>query len=280
MNKKIIWIVVILIVALTTIFKSISSNQKVEEFKPLDKNIGDEFSEISYPNKMYIINYEIADVTGDAENDMILLVGESNSGEGIANNTISNMDIVIYDKVNNKFLNASSNKMNGMDARILLRDLTGDQILDIIILYKADNNYNLRVFSCEGDKISEIWKERNNKGLLFTGDFLDGFKVKISNKKVNIEKIIDLSKQSAEYIENGLFDKSGKLIKNNKISYSHFTNIEVVELNDRGGIRTVQQIYGLNENDVLDEVGIIWKYNDGKWQMVEANSIKFGNLLY
>lgn len=280
MNKKIIWIVVILIVALTTIFKLLSSSQEAEEFKPLEKNIGDEFSEISYPNKMYIINYEIADVTGDAEKDMVLLVGESNSGEGIANNTISNMDIVIYDKVNNKFLNASSNKMNGMDARILLRDLTGDQILDIIILYKADNNYNLRVFSCEGDKISEIWKERNNKGLLFTGDFLDGFKVKISNKKVNIEKIIDLSKQSTEYIENGLFDKSGKLIKNNKISYSHFTNIEVVELNDRGGIRTVQQIYGLNENDVLDEVGIIWKYNDGKWQMVEANSIKFGNLLY
>lgn len=280
MNKKIIWIVVILIIVLTIIFKSLSSNQKVEEFKPLDKNIGDEFSEISYPNKMYIINYEIADVTGDAENDMIMLVGESNSGDGIANNTISNMDIVIYDKVNNKFLNASSNKMNGMDARIILRDLTGDQILDIIILYKADNNYNLRVFSCEEDKISEIWKERNNKGLLFTGDFLDGFKVKISNKKVNIEKIIDLSKQSAEYIENGLFDKSGKLIKNNKISYSHFTNIEVVELNDRGGIRTVQQIYGLNENDVLDEVGIIWKYNDGKWQMVEANSIRLGNLLY
>ena len=42
--------------------------------------------------------------------------------------------------------------------------------------------------------------------------FVDGFKVNITNRKLNINKEINLTNNSAGLIENGIFDKAGKYI--------------------------------------------------------------------
>lgn len=281
MNKKFIWIIVILLIAVVIFSKFFSNDKPKEEFKPIDKNIGDEFTELSYPNKMYIINYEIADVTGDSESDMVLLIGEHDGNSDWSNSIINNLDVVIYDTAQKSFIKADSKKLYGKNNRIMINDYTGDQVLDIMIMNEIDNGVNLRIYTYEKEKLKEIWKDRNNKGLVFSGEFLDGFKVKLINKKLNIDKELNLSNLSEKYIQSKIYNNSGKLCaENNKITTSGFIVTEIVKLNDRGGIRTIQRIYGIDENDIIDEIQITWKYYDGKWQMVEASGLKLGNLLF
>ena len=113
MNKKIVWIIVILLILIIIFAKTFSNgNNNEKEFKPIDKNIGDEFSEISYPNKMYIINYDIADINNDNTKEMIMLVGESNTPDELINNSINNMDVVIYSTNDNTFINAGMKNFN------------------------------------------------------------------------------------------------------------------------------------------------------------------------
>lgn len=281
MNKKIIWIIVILLIVVALFSTIFNQSNEQEEFKPLEKNIGDEFNEISYANQMFIVNYEIADITGDGNKDMIFLIGENTEGTNIANNIITNMDVVLYDTANEVFIKANSKNFNGKNNRIILGDFTGNGTLDIMILSESNGKIMTRIYTYEESNLKEIWKDRNNKGLVFNVEFLDGFKIKIVNKKLNVEKIFDISQSKEEYINNFIYDTSGKLIGDSKgIGETRFCKIEIIGLNDRSGVKATQKILGINENDILDEIEIVWKYQDGKWQIVEANGIKLGNLLY
>ena len=169
----------------------------------------------------------------------------------------------------------------GKNNKIITADFNGDKIEDIMIINENGNKNNIRIFTYENGKLKEIWKERNNRGLIFSGEFLDGFKVNILNKKLNFNKIIDLNQIREDYILKSVYDKSGKLIaESRKISNSGLIQIEPIKLNDRNGIRAIQRIFGIDESDILDEIDIVWKFNDGKWQIVEAKGMKIGNLLY
>lgn len=281
MNKKIIWIIVIVLIIIAIFSKIFTNDTNTEEFKPLEKNIGDEFTEISYPNKMFIINYEIADITGDGDKDMVFLIGENSEGTDMTNNVITNMDVVLYDVANGTFIKVGARKLNGKNNKIITSDFTGNGTQDVMIISEEDGRKSIRIYTYEDSKLKEIWKERNNKGLVFDGEFIDGFKVQLVNKKLNIDKAIDVSSNEEEYKNNSFYNASGKLLSENKsVTTTPFCTLEVVSLNDRSGVKTTQRIYGINENDIIDEITVVWKYQDGKWQIVEAKGIKLGNLLY
>lgn len=281
MNKKFIWIIAIVLIIIAIFSKVFTGNDNTGEFKPLEKNVGDEFTEISYPNKMIIINYEIADITGDGEKDMIFLIGENLEGTDITNNIITNMDVVLYDVANGSFIKAGAKKLNGQNNKIITSDFTGDGIQDVMIITEENGGKSIRIYTYEDSKLKEIWKERSNKGLVFEGEFIDGFKVQLVNKKLNVDKAIDISENEEEYKNTSLYNASGKLLSENKnVTTTPFCSVEVVSLNDRSGIKTTQRIYGINENNIIDEITVVWKYQDGKWQIVEAKGIKLGNLLY
>lgn len=281
MNKKFIWIIAIVLIIIAIFSKVFTGNDNTGEFKPLEKNVGDEFTEISYPNKMIIINYEIADITGDGEKDMIFLIGENLEGTDITNNIITNMDVVLYDVANGSFIKAGAKKLNGQNNKIITSDFTGDGIQDVMIITEESGGKSIRIYTYEDSKLKEIWKERSNKGLVFEGEFIDGFKVQLVNKKLNVDKAIDISENEEEYKNTSFYNASGKLLSENKnVTTTPFCSVEVVSLNDRSGIKTTQRIYGINENNIIDEITVVWKYQDGKWQIVEAKGIKLGNLLY
>ena len=98
---------------------------------------------------------------------------------------------------------------------------------------------------------------------------------------MNFSQLVSVSDKIKEYIASAVYDSSGKLLKDSmQIKTSGFITIDIVQLNDRHGIKTVQRILGNDSNDIIDEINCVWKYQDGKWQMVEAKGLKFGNLLY
>lgn len=277
MKIKTIFFVVILIFVTTLIINLTFDNNK-EEFKPLELNVGDTFEELNYKNTMYVLNYMIEDVTGDNEKDMVILIGEKDENEM----KYKNIDVVVYDTINKNFLNAGLKNLKGELPKLFLGDLTGDNISDIIMTIDTENKVKeVRVVSLKNDSLKEIFGAKENKGVNFVGEMIDGIKAHVKCNKLNKELYIDLSDIKSELIKNQKVDESGKIIHNNKkIATSGFTSVELVNLNNQNGIQTKQIIYAFDGTEIVDEITVIWKFEEGKWQVKEAKGARVGNLIY
>ncbi len=278
MKMKIIWFIIILLVV-TTIFINLSFNKEQEEFKPVEINVGDIFTGIDYPNAMYVVNYAIGDVNGDGENDMIIAIGEKESVESLK---VEKVDVVMYDTKAQTFSKAGIKNFNGKNPKLILSDLTADGINDVIcILEGEDASKTMRVVTMKNNSLKEIFNARDNRGLVFVGEMIDGIKAHLRCGKISKEMYLDLQDKKNDYMQTNKVDESGKIIcDNKKIVTTGFCDIQVIEINNQKGIQTTQRICAFEEKDIIDELTVIWKYEDNKWQMKEARGMKLGNLLY
>lgn len=278
MKMKTIWFVVILIIV-TTIFINLKFDNNEEEFKPLEMNVGDVFEFGDYKNTMYVINYVIGDVTGDNEKEMIILVGEK---EDLNSEHAMNVDVVVYDTKNKSFLKAGIKKFEGKGAKIFLAELTNDGVNEIIVCLENENKErSIRILENKNNSIKEIFGAKENNGIKFVGEMVDGVKAHVKCNKLNKELYIDLANEKEELLRNKNIDESGKIIgENKKINTTGFTSMDIVDLNNQKGIQTTQLITAFDEKHIVDEVIVIWKYEEGKWQIKEAKGTRMGNLIY
>ena len=279
MKNKLFWLILILgMIAIVFSLVKGPSEESVE-FKPLELNVGDEFTQIEYAQPMYVLNYMIKDVTGDGTNDMIIVIGEKEKVDDLFANKI---DLVIYEPNESRFYPLKLKNMNGEMPKIETYDLTGDNILDIILTVNDTNgNVAVRIASRVEEDFKEILKAKDNKGIVFSGQFTDGFKANVKNSQYAKEATLDLANRKENYVTNGFYDESGRLLKpDSKIMTSNFVSIEFVQLDGYYGIQTVQRILGFNSEDLLDEITTIWKYENGKWSAKEAKGNVIGNILY
>ena len=136
MKGKLIWLIIALAI-IATIF-SVADKKSIDggDFKPLELNVGEEFTYIDYGEKMYVLNYLIQDVTGDNTKDMIILIGQK---ENVEEPKAINIDVVIYEPNESKFYNMKLKKFEGEMPKIEIVDLTGDGILDIVLKVEDEN---------------------------------------------------------------------------------------------------------------------------------------------
>lgn len=278
MKAKFIFIVLTLIF-LITLINNITKNDEETLFKPLELDVGDEFTNLNYEKTMYVLNYGIGEVTGDNENDMVIIIGEKEEPKEL---NAQNIDVVVYDTLNKSFIKGTLRKCSGMSPKVIINDIDGNNISDIILVTEnEDMTKNIRVLTVKEGESKEIFKAKDNKGLLISGAFLDGFKATLSSKKINFERNIELNDKKENYITSGFYDDEGRVIASKKdIVTSNFTSVELVLLNGQYGIKTTQRIKGFDNLDIIDEIEVIWKYENGTWSIKEAMGEKLGNLLY
>lgn len=277
MKNKLVWSVVIVLILFAIALKLFVKEEEIVE-KPLDINIGDEFTVFESENKKYVLNYSIGDVTGDDINDMTILIGEKDT---IQDTFAQNIVLVLYDSSTNTYLKTELKKFSGNNPKVELADFTGDSIVDVIAILENEGEYNARIATYMENGLKEIFRDKNNKGLYFTIELLDGFKANIVNKKLNVNNIIEFQNEKDTYVKEKIFEESGKLVeKNEKPKTTNFVNIELVQLSDCIGLKTTQRIILKDKLNILDEITVIWKYKDGKWQIKEATGARQGNLLY
>lgn len=278
MKSKIILLVVIFI-AIAIVFSTIGKSNEKDEFKPLELEVGEIFTYINTDKTLYVLNYIIEDVTGDAVRDMIILVGEK---ENVASVKAQNIDIVIYDLAKQNFSNLNLKNFEGKMPKLEARELTGDGVLDVIAILDNDKEEkNIRIVSKQENEFKEIFKAKDNRGIIFFGNFLDGFVASIKCIKLNKNEKLDLKDRKDNYITNNFYDEAGRILKSDaKINTTSFKSVEFVQLNGYYGIQTTQKILGFNNDDLLDEIITVWKFEEGKWQIKEARGNVLGNLLY
>ena len=279
MNKKKLILMIISIAIIAFAFSLINDKEEIVE-SPINIEVGQEFTSIEYPQTKYVLNYKISDLNGDAVNDVVIFVGEK---ENVSALDVKNADVVFYDGALQKYINADLKKFDGTTPRLELADLTGDSLNDIVVsLNNEEGTKSLRIITLTNEVLKEIFKSKDNKYISFTGNFIDGFKVNVNNRKLNVNKEIDLSSNSSSLIENCVFDNSGKYLEsdNSKIKTTGFLEFEFVQLTGNMGLKTKQRIITNDGKNIIDEINIIWKYEEGKWQIKEATGLKLGNLLY
>ncbi|MBO5179610.1 MAG: hypothetical protein J6B87_04615 [Clostridia bacterium] len=277
MKNKLVWIAVIVLILFALALKLFVKDETIVE-KPLDVDIGEEFTVFETENKKYVLNYTIGDVTGDSINDMVLLIGEK---DNIQNTFAQNIDMVLYDSGNNEYTKIELKKVSGNNAKIELADFTGDNVSDMMAIFENEGECKIRIITVNENNLKEIFRDKDNKGLYFTVNLLDGFKANVTNRKLNINNMIDLQNEKDGYINGKIFEVSGKLIeKEIKPKTTGFINVELVKLSDYAGLKTTQRIIMKDKLNIIDEITILWKYQDGKWQIKEAIGLRQGNLLY
>lgn len=279
MRSKFFWLVLVLCI-IAFIFSFVSKNTNdTTDFKPLEINIGDEFSYVDYGSKMYVLNYLMDDVNGDGTKDMVIAIGEKEALEGTFS---KNMQLVLYEPNTEAFYSTKLKKFDGELPKIMLYELDGNPNKEIVLLANNESgNIIMRILTWQDEKLEEVFKARDNKGVIVTGNFVDGFKVYLKCNKYKKEVNLDLVDRKENYVAYGFFDESGRILKDDvKVTTSGFTSVDFVELDGFYGIQTKQRIVGFNDDDLLDEIVVIWKYENGKWTVKEAKGSKIGNLLY
>ena len=279
MVKRKIFLIIISIAIIAVAFSLLNKEEETVEI-PINIEVGQQFEGINYTKTKYVLNYKIADFNGDAVNDVAIFVGEK---ESVESKNVKNADIVFYDGALQKYINADLKKFDGESPRLEIADLTGDSLSDIVlILNNTSGDKTIRIVTLINEELKEIFKDKNNKYINFTGNFLDGFKINVNNKRLNINKELDLKNNITLLKENKIFDDSGKYLDgdNSKIRTTGFIEVDFVQLTDFMGIKTKQRIVTKDNKVIIDEFDIIWKYEEGKWQIKEAIGVKMGNLLY
>lgn len=218
---------------------------------------------------MYVINYMVEEITGDEQKDMVILIAEK-SGENSA--IYKNVDLILFDTANEIFYNANLKKLEGESPKILISDLTDDGRNDIIIsLENKNKEKDVRIITMKKDNLEEIFGQKENKKVRFQGEIIDGVKAYIKCSKLKQELYLNLNSQKEELITNKIIDESGKVIsENNKVNTTAFKTVDVIGINDKNGIQTTQLIVALESQKIIDEITIIWKYENNKWQIKEA----------
>jgi hypothetical protein len=281
MRNKLVWLAIIVIIIIIIFTKCNYKDNEGTEFNPINISVGQEFTNIDYNDKMTVLNYEVLDITGDKKKDMAILVGQK---EVVTDTFAKNIDVVIYDGSSKTFIKADLRNFEGHLPSITVSDFNGDKVSDILVVVDKDGtskSYCARIISYSDKKLQEIFKERDNRGITFIGNFEDGYRAKIMNRKLSKEITIDLSDRKESYIANKFYDDAGRLlVADAKVTTEPLRLIEKVELNDRTGIRMVQKIIGFDNLDIIDEIESIWKYENGRWQIKELKGNKVGNLLY
>ncbi len=270
-------ILVAIVIALIMIFNNASREEEKISFDPLELELGQEFTALKSDKAKYVLNYSISDVTGDTVNDVIIVVGEK-MDEG----KYTNFDVVVYDTDSEKIYKAINKKTASKVTKIESKDLTGDDLNDIIFICEnEDKTLSVNVAAYKEGGFKEIFSERENEGVSVSGAFLDGFKADINLKTFGKKSTYDLKENKQNYITSGFYAENGKLLsKNMTIRASKFAEVEFVMLSNSYGLRTKQFIKGFDNLDILDEIQVLWKYENNKWIPCEAMSTKLGNLLY
>lgn len=269
--------IILLIVVVMLIFNNTDINNEVPNFEPLEIEVGEKFDYLNYSKDMFVLNYEIADIDNNGEKEIILIIGEKSEEADY----YKNIDVVVYNKETSTFIVGKLKNYEGSQPKIYLKDIDGDSTQDIVVMTSLENMSNsMRIITIKNGEAKEIFKDKEGKGLEISGQILDGFKAKVNIKKLKKEFEIDLSENKQNYISSGFYEENGRL-KTDKVhvTSADIYNIEFINIDNQIGIKYTERIKGFDNLDIIEQINVIIKYENGNWMVIEVNGERIGKIV-
>ncbi len=233
------------------------------------RSLAMEPAKIELPAGRYVLDAKIADVTGDAIEDNIFLIGRKAKPDAIYADQI---DIIVQNGATGNQVSTQLENFGGYEAKLFVGDFDGDKISDVMVSAPTGGSggivgHVIATFSGAEPKV--IFAEKNNGGAKFTGRFVDGFKAELVNENTGRSTIVDLSANKDRYLGSNVYSPEGKLLKEVKPYSYPFSVIEPIDFSRNGTyeLRGHQRVVGAYNADLVANVTSIWKYEDNEWRI-------------
>lgn len=238
----------------------------------LVKDIVSQTKAVSQVKKMeiYLIDEKSADVTGDGIKDNIWLIGRKAKRDSAF---AQDLFILVQNGKTEKIVAKYLENLAGYDTKLFVGDFTGDRVKDIMVTAPTEENSigkaEYRIITWKNNKPVIIFGEKENTGVDFTLEYLDGFKVQLDNQYFKKPMTLNLNYNKNAYIKKGIYNSKGILLKEVEGSVLPFSELKPVDLDEDGiyELQGQQRIVGALGTDTLAQVKSIWKFTSGEFKV-------------
>lgn len=234
--------------------------------------IGDQFKEPlkGLTGSNYVMEMNEGDLNGDSINDQVLIIGQKEAPEDIYH---SKVHILVKDGKTKSYKVAKAG--GGYDSEVFIGDFDGDHIDDIATSLNTGGSggtvENTIVSFAKEEPIYLLNPEESHKVVTFEGQYMDNFKAEITIKEIDKKIVLNLEAKKDMYIENKVYDESGKLLQEVKPWADGAKTLRAVDLNGDGTLEVISatSISGTSHADRISNIDFTMQYIDGNWQVKE-----------
>jgi hypothetical protein len=207
-----------------------------------------------------------ADVTGDGQDEQIILKGVPFSAE-------SRYFRDVWAEISNDLDESwSISYEGGYEPALQLVDLNGDGVKDIFYQSATGGSGGIHHYQLSTLRNSELNDIDLPEQEYLEGAFDDNFTVifRLSPSHKPIE--IDVSARKDEYIRHGIYDEEGILLVPTSVMIDPIAFYEplLISKSKGYGLKSYQQISGAYHADQLGTVETLWYYEKGEWIILQT----------
>lgn len=217
--------------------------------------------------KLVTISEDSADITGDGENETIMLKGVPYQDE---NSYLKEIFIEVQASNDRTFKIPLE---SGSKASLELVDLNHDGLKDLFVNVDTGGSggivanylYSIRNFSLTNLTVPDPLEVESS--------FLNGYKAKIKIKATGMHYLFNLMDRNKYYEQLGLYH-NGKLNEPTELDVNPYsTLIPVMISNQNYGLKGIQRVTGLANADTIAYIESLWVMKKGKW-LLERVEVK------
>lgn len=219
----------------------------------------------SAANNQTIVLTSSADLNQDGTEDIIFVYGKP-----FAPNSpfIQNLNVGVMDGKTQEIKTSNLKDFSGYGPRLSYGDFTGDGYLEVMLQVDTGGTGGIvqtAILDFAGDSGVNIWGAVNDAGLQVTGQFIDGFKVRLDPFEGAPEAIVDVQHYREFYIQQGLYDAQGKLLKPGTQVMVYPFGVLQIQQGDPAGLFGIQAVKGITNLDTVSTLLSNFTYKDGAW---------------
>lgn len=217
------------------------------------------------PEETIIKTYK-EDVTGDSHKETILLYGTP-----LSNNSDYYKDIWATITFPDETKTTIPYK-GGYQPKLEFADMNQNKANDIIFsttIHQQNETLNYQLHTIKQNKPSEITLPTQKH---IEGFYQDQFVVELQISPTDDPEVIDIKNRANEYIDSGIYNEKGKLMQTTAVQPQQFIDYEPIFLSSSKGygLKSFQQINGINKSDKLGEIETLWYYEEDKWIILHS----------
>jgi hypothetical protein len=221
-----------------------------------------------------LLQTAIGDVDGDGKKEDVSLYGiKFTKGSSY----YKELYVVVRDEKNAKVENSFELDFGGYVPRLILSNITKKDSSEIVVSAPTGGSGGMvdySIWSLENNLLNEIFTSEDNEGIQLDGEFLPNYRVKLYFPLAEKAIIMDLPRGPEAYIQVGLYDTKGNLLKHHvKPHMQGIINLLPIDTNGDGvsELLFTQRIVGLYNADTLGYVVGSLRYDGYSWNLIDIN---------